>query len=50
AHPDYRQILWDYLKIASKGQTPHCIQAALAMHAALNQTGDMKNVDWGKYK
>jgi acyl-CoA hydrolase len=50
AHPDYRQILWDYLKITTKGQTPHCIQAALAMHAALNQTGDMKNVDWGKYK
>jgi acyl-CoA hydrolase len=50
AHPDYKQILWDYIKIASKGQTPHCIQAALAMHAALNQTGDMKNVDWGKYK
>jgi acyl-CoA hydrolase len=50
AHPDYRQILWDYLKITSKGQTPHCIQAALAMHAALNLTGDMKNVAWGKYK
>jgi succinate CoA transferase len=46
AHPDYKEILWDYLKITKKGQTPHCIQAALAMHTALNKTGDMKNVDW----
>ncbi|KAA6352642.1 Propionyl-CoA:succinate CoA transferase [termite gut metagenome] len=49
AHPDYKEILWDYLKIATKGQTPHCIQAALAMHAALNIEGDMKKVDWSKY-
>ncbi|KAA6347728.1 Propionyl-CoA:succinate CoA transferase [termite gut metagenome] len=50
AHPDYKNILWDYLRIAGKGQTPHCIQAALGMHTALNRTGDMKNVDWNKYK
>ncbi|KAA6324402.1 Propionyl-CoA:succinate CoA transferase [termite gut metagenome] len=50
AHPDYKNILWDYLRIAGKGQTPHCIQAALGMHTALNRTGDMKNVDWSKYK
>jgi succinate CoA transferase len=50
AHPDYKNILWDYLRIAGKGQTPHCIQAAFGMHTALNQTGDMKNVDWSNYK
>ncbi|MDR2859763.1 MAG: acetyl-CoA hydrolase, partial [Mediterranea sp.] len=50
AHPDYKNILWDYLKIVSKGQTPHCLQAAFAMHIALNQTGDMKNVNWGTFK
>ncbi|KAA6325332.1 Propionyl-CoA:succinate CoA transferase [termite gut metagenome] len=50
AHPDYKNILWDYLKIVSKGQTPHCLQAAFAMHTALNQTGDMKNVNWGTFK
>ncbi|KAA6332108.1 Propionyl-CoA:succinate CoA transferase [termite gut metagenome] len=49
AHPDYKEILWDYLKIATKGQTPHCIQAALAMHAALNIRGDMKKIDWSIY-
>lgn len=49
AHPDYKQILWDYLKIAGKGQTPHNMKAALAMHATLIETGDMKNIDWAAY-
>lgn len=49
AHPEYREILWDYVKLAGKGQTPHCIQAALGMHAQLNETGDMRDIDWGKY-
>lgn len=49
AHPDYRQLLWDYLKISGKGQTPHTIQAALGMHAEFNTSGDMRNVNWGKY-
>lgn len=27
AHPDYKQLLWDYLKLAGgKAQTPHAIQ------------------------
>lgn len=38
AHPDYKQILWDYLKLAgNKAQTPHCIQASLGMHAELSK-------------
>lgn len=49
AYPDYRQILWDYLKMAGKGQTPHNIQAAFGMHAEFNETGDMRNIDWRKY-
>jgi len=50
AHPDYKQLLWDYLKIASKGHTSHCIPAALAMHDALLKKGDMRLVNWGDYK
>ena len=50
AHPDYKQLLWDYLKLAgSKAQTPHCIQAALGMHAELAKSGDMRNVNWAEY-
>ncbi len=50
-HPDYKQILWDYLKLTDgKAQTPHCVKAALAMHAELAKSGDMRNVDWSLYR
>ena len=50
AHPDYKQLLWDYLKLADgKAQTPHAIQAALGMHAELAKSGDMKNTNWAEY-
>lgn len=49
AHPDYKQLLWDYLKITSKGHTSHCISAALAMHDTLLKKGDMRLVNWADY-
>lgn len=50
AHPDYKQLLWDYLKLAgNKNQTPHCIQAALGMHAELLKSGDMRNTNWAEF-
>ncbi len=50
AHPDYKQLLWDYLKLTDgKAQTPHAIQAALGMHAELARSGDMRNTDWSQY-
>ena len=50
AHPDYKNILWDYLKLTDgKSQTPHCVRAALGMHAELAKSGDMRNVDWGQF-
>ena len=50
AHPDYKQLLWDYLKLAgNRAQTPHAIQAALGMHAELAKSGDMKNTNWAEY-
>ncbi len=45
AHPDYREILRDYLKLTDgKAQTPHAIKQAFAMHSELAQSGDMRNV------
>jgi len=41
AHPDYRPLLREYLKIAKMGQTRHCLTAAFAMHDALASKGDM---------
>jgi acyl-CoA hydrolase len=49
AHPDYRELLLDYVNIG-KGQTPHTLDAAMAFHNAFNATGDMRNADFSKCK
>jgi acyl-CoA hydrolase len=49
AHPDYKQLLWDYLKIADRGQSCHKISAALAMHDTFNRLGDMRLTNWAEY-
>ena len=49
AHPDYKQLLWDYLKIADRGQSCHKISAALAMHDTFLREGDMHKTDWAAY-
>lgn len=49
AHPDYKQLLWDYLKISSKGQTCHSLKAALGMHEVFLAEGDMRKTDWSKF-
>ena len=50
AHPDYKDILRDYLKLTDcKSQTPHALRASLAMHVELAESGDMRNIDWSKY-
>lgn len=50
AHPDYKELLWDYLKLSGdKSQTPHCLRAALGMHAELEKSGDMRNTNWAEY-
>ncbi len=44
AHPDYKQLLWDYLKLSEgKCHTPATLSKAFAMHLALAETGDMRN-------
>lgn len=49
AHPDYRPILREYLKLGKGGQTPHALQAALAFHTEFANSGDMRNVDFSKF-
>ena len=49
AHPDYKQLLWDYLKIAKMGQTRHNLPAAFAMHDTLARKGDMHLTDFAEY-
>ena len=49
AHPDYKQLLRDYLKIAKMGQTRHNLPAAFAMHDTLARKGDMRLTDYKEY-
>ena len=42
-HEDYKELLWDYLKIgAGKGHTPHTLAKALQMHVEFLNSGDMR--------
>jgi acyl-CoA hydrolase len=43
AHPDYRELLRDYLRLGNGGQTPHVLSKAFAFHIAFAETGDMRN-------
>ena len=49
AHPDYKQLLWDYLKMAKGGHTKHYLPAAFAMHDTLARKGDMHLTDFADY-
>ncbi len=49
AHPDYKQLLWDYLKIADKGHCCHKLSAAFAMHDTFLREGDMHKTNWAAY-
>lgn len=48
AHPEYKELLWDYLKLGA-GQTPHTLAASFALHTAFSETGDMRNADYGRF-
>jgi succinate CoA transferase len=46
AHPEYREILMNYLTIVEGGYTPHTLSSAFRMHEQFQQTGDMHGVTW----
>lgn len=50
-HPMYKELMWDYLKLASKngGHTPHDLRASFALHEALIEKGDMLKADFAEY-
>jgi succinate CoA transferase len=45
-HPDFRDSLLAYLRLAPDGHTPHSLAAAFRLHEQLERTGDMRGVDW----
>ncbi len=45
AHPEYRDLLWDYYQRAKKeagGHEPHLLKEALGFHHRFMETGDMR--------
>ena len=48
-HPDYKQLMWDYLKMAKKTHTPQSLQAAFGMHIEFAKSADMRNTNWNEY-
>lgn len=49
AHPDYRPLLRDYLRIAAAGHQPSSLRAAFAFHDTLIKKGDMRLTDFREY-
>jgi len=49
AHPDYKPLLREYLRIAKCGQTCHNLPAAFAFHDTLSRKGDMRKTDFSEY-
>ena len=48
-HPDYKQLMWDYLKICGEGHMQHNLQACFALHHTFQTQGDMRLTDFGRY-
>lgn len=45
-HPEYRQLMRDYLKISDKGHVPQTLHNAFSMHLAFLEGGDMRKAKW----
>lgn len=49
AHPDYRGILNDYVKLAGNSHSPQTLSAAFGMHLTFAKQADMRKIDWAKF-
>lgn len=45
-HPEYKEMLWDYKKLAGKCHTPHTLESSFKMHSEFLKSGDMRNTKW----
>lgn len=50
AHPSYKPMLREYLKLSGSSHTQHTLEASFEMHRALTQEGDMAKADFSSYK
>jgi succinate CoA transferase len=49
-HPDYKELLWDYIKLSGDAHTPQSLAACFGMHVQFGKTGDMRHTNWGDYR
>jgi acetyl-CoA hydrolase len=47
AHPDYRDALKSYVRLAGPAHTPQTLRSAFAFHEWYERTGDMRGVQFG---
>lgn len=45
-HPDYKQMMYDYINLAGKCHTPHTLASSFNMHTEFANSGDMRNTKW----
>lgn len=50
AHPDFRNELRGYFAQVKDGHTPQTLAAAFAMHQQFLKTGDMRGVNWERFR
>ena len=50
AHPEYRPILREYLRLTEDGRAPQSLAHSFGMHLAFQAAGDMRKVDWATMK
>jgi propionyl-CoA:succinyl-CoA transferase len=46
AHPDYKPILREYLRLTKEGRAPQSLAHSFGMHRTYEAVGDMRKVDW----
>lgn len=49
-HPDYKELLREYLKLTSEDQhTPHTLCASFGFHDEFQRSGDMRKTNWKRF-
>lgn len=48
-HPDYKELLHEYIKLAGKVHTPVTLSASFGMHVQFSKTKDMRDTQWCDY-
>jgi len=50
AHPDYRDLLKEYVALAGEGHSPEMLRGAFAPHLVFSKTSDMRNLRWRDFQ